>query len=379
MSLTGPQPNRIGTEELVSLIASDLHRLAPEASAAARLAVADLRERAVVAEDTSPDSQWLRDLIATSQDLLTDDAVEKLGAVHILSVDSFHINALARRVGNTPQIIIFSGLRHLVHFFADYVTVLAHLLRLRPDAMIERPSDRSRGKADDPARDTDPDRGEAFLFSAACFAIIADFLRNGRPPSLIHDLLGPAARKNVELGYRTAILFALLHELGHIDLGHLEDGPLSEVLPIALVEPETLSLYQQDELAADAYAIAHIAPAHRADIISSVMFLLGSFALLEAFMGGFSVSHPLTINRLGAIADAAGLTADDRVIVEGWIEDRARAFRSFAGDRTSAGGSIVERIDSAIPITEAYAILAEIKRRIKADLGELEQSASAPP
>lgn len=95
---------------------------------------------------------------------------------------------------------MFEGLRHLVHFFDDYIIVLALLLQLRPAAVID----------DGEKKGAEP---EALLFSLACFSVLAHFLATNRPPAWLHDLLGDVPRMNVEIAYRTAVLFVLLTSL----------------------------------------------------------------------------------------------------------------------------------------------------------------------
>ena len=353
----------LSTQELAELVRGAGNGLAPQAGRAVGKALADIKAGCVAARIDSEESRWLAQLIEDSPELLAPGARRLFDGIELYAVDSDHPNAFARIAAGTPQILVFSGLRHLIHYFADFVTVLALLQSHRADATI----DDGQGGA----------HPEAFLFSMACTVVLADFVTTNRIPATLHDLLGPQAQNNVRIGFRTALLFVLLHELGHLELGHLSDGPLSEVAHVGLLEPETLSLRQADELAADEFAIAQIAPAYRADLISSLMLLMGGFALLEAFYGGLSASHPLAINRLARLADLLELDAGTRAIVSSWIGDRVRSFRSLAADRVAGDGSIGDRIAATMSIDHAYAVIAEVKRRVRQGPGTLE--AIPPP
>jgi hypothetical protein len=66
------------------------------------------------------------------------------------------------------------------------------------------------------------------------------------------------------------------------------------------------------------------------------------------------------------------LDADARAIVSSWIGDRVRSFQSLAADRSAGDGSIGNRIAAAMSIEHAYAVIAEVKRRVQEGPGRLE-------
>ncbi|WP_343699662.1 hypothetical protein [Caulobacter sp.] len=341
------------TDTLIEIVQADLPRLTRIARQAAVAAAGQLRIQGVVATRDSAESRSLRSMLTVAPDLFAPSALGRFDRVELYGVASPLPLASVRFDGAQHQIVIFNGLIQQVHFFADLITVLDGLIALRPETRV------------------DPREGallEAEAFSMAGFSLLSAFLRTGQPLPPLHDMLGPGRRQNVKLGVAAAIAFALLHELSHVELGHLAGGARNDIGHMALLEPEHLSLYQAEELEADRHALELIEPHYRQDIQSSLIFLFGSYAFLEAFSGG-EESHPLAINRLAALADAAALPEDVRDIVVGWITARSRQFRALAEARSSAGGDAAQRIEEVMPAALALQMIAEIKQRVLAEHG----------
>lgn len=312
--------------------------------------------RRVSGDPRSPGSRSLSTLSGRHPGALSPRGDELLAGCEIVLVDLPWPNAVARCREGRTQIVVFDGLRRLIWSFGAMVTVLALLQDERGEARVSIDG---------------LEVEEALLFSLAATSQLADFVRNGTTMVELDDLLAEVPRRNLEVGYGVGMLFVLLHEAGHGELGHLAGGTHGELAHAALVEPERLTGVQRDELAADAFAVACLSEGHRAGIVSNLIFTLGTFALLEAFSGGLSAAHPLAINRLAALADEAGLQGVEREVVTGWIGDRLRVFREMAGDRAAAGGSVADRIEKAMPATEARMILRRLKRRILRETGVL--------
>jgi hypothetical protein len=345
------------TDALIQIVESDLPRLTVVAQRAAVEAAKTLRDQGSVATLDSQASQALRSMLQVAPDLLAPGVLARFEVVELYGVDSQLPLATTLFDGARHKVVVFNGLIHQVHFFADLISVLDGLIACRPEATFLW----NGGEA-----------LEAEVFSMAGFSLLSTFLRTGQLPSPIHDMLGSIRRRNVKLGVAASIAFAALHELAHVELGHLEGlGLRNDIGHLALLEPEPLSRYQAEELAADRHALGLIDPRYRQDIQSSLIFLFGSYAFLEAFSGG-QASHPLAINRLAALAEAADLPPDIREIVVGWIVARSEAFRALAAQRLGADGDLGDRIEAVMPAALAHQVIAQIKRRVLAEHGQIE-------
>jgi len=348
----------ISSEELADLLERTTHGISPAATDAIRTAVNSIRIRRISAELDSAHSHHLRSTIDAHQEILDPDAIERFSNVGVYGVDFHHANALACTRQSEPCIVVFKGFLDLIRYFASLVTVMSELQHHRANAVIYD----GEGRA----------HSEVELFSLAGFSNLADFIISGRPLVPLRDMLGSQAGQNVDLGVAVSTIFILLHELGHVELGHLRKGTVrAETTQIALLEPQALNREQTEELEADAFALKMIQPEYRALIQSSLIFALGSFAFLEAFSGGKSKSHPFTFNRLSKLAEASNLSKIDRQIVEGWIEDRVRNFRSLSNARADPGGNIIANIGLTMPRDHALSIIHEVRRRVAADHGVL--------
>jgi hypothetical protein len=214
---------------------------------------------------------------------------------------------------------------------------------------------------------------EALSFSSAGFAIMADSIETGRTPAAIGDILGLKARKNVKMGYLGAVLFILMHEVGHIHLGHLDAVLGYSERPIrSLAIDEPIGDAQSNEFEADAFAYTSLRDEVRQDIISSVLFFLGPFAFLEAFAFPDGDSHPLAVNRaahLGRLMDAGTDAASQVARI---IESQVAGIQQLAARRREAAGDLRHRIHERMPLDQAYRIVAKIKARVASDVGLLE-------
>ncbi len=349
----------LSSEALGALIERSASGMTLKAFTAATNAAYEVRSKGVTARSDSAESLFMQSILNSHRELLTDEAVQRFADVEILGVDSPYINAFAiQDEQGRDCILLFQGLYHLVHYFADLITVLNLLQEKRPQATI---SDGEGGV-----------HSEAQLFSMAGFAILSECLATAQYPPYLHEMLGEQHRQNVKEGTATAFVFVMLHELAHHHLGHVYlDNPRSEAPTLALLEPEHLSDEQQDEFDADSQALQWIADVYRGPIQSSLLFLLGAHAFIEAFSGSSSQNHPLAINRLFRLSKAAKLSDEERKIVDGWIEDRAKNFRAMARERAAEGGSIRKKIERAMSIKHAWAIIAEVKQRVITENGFL--------
>lgn len=334
-------------DEVAALVRRDVGRIGGGALGATRAAVAEVTAADAGTDTSSEGSQLLRSIATTLSSLLEETAATRLQEVPLLAAVGAFPNAFARETPEGTMIVVFDGLVDHLRFFADLVTILGQLQQHCPDAVL--------------AVDGGEAEPEALLFSTACFAVLADCFAGNRRPPRLHEMLGPKQQRDVDLGVDTAVLFLLLHEMAHIELGHLRGHATSELAQIALIEPEQLDRTQIEEVEADRQAIGWIRPEHRSDIVSSIIFLLGTFAFFEAFAGGLSREHPLAVNRIAAIVADGAIDDDTRAIAMGWIEDRAAAFRRLASERLAARGTLWHQIAASMPTTTALTVIEHVR------------------
>lgn len=352
----------IPAPELASLIEQAAVGAAPNEEEVAHQVAEQIRHAGRGAHLHSQSSKSLHSMIASTQRELGEEALRRLAQVEIYGEESLYINAIPNMRRRVKRIIVFDGLKHLIHYHTDLIKVLDRLQVHRPDAQYELPDGST--------------VAECLAFSMAGFSILSDFLETLRTPVAIHDMLGPRARAEVVAAFRGALCFVLLHELAHIELGHLSiSGVNSERLHFSLLEREAMNACKEDELAADAFAIGLIPSTSQAAFTPSLVFLLGAFAFLEVFSGNLSANHPLAVNRLSRLVDLCRMAPDEKSILVAWIEQQIQKFRNLSDDRASGGGSIRNRIEAKMPVQTAYRILIDIKQRVGVEHGCLEADA----
>ncbi|MEO1729472.1 MAG: hypothetical protein AAFR64_01900 [Pseudomonadota bacterium] len=269
-----------------------------------------------------------------------------------------YIGAVARVRRGMGQIVIFAGILRLVQFFFEMLNVSSRLQAVRPEATID---DGLGGQHSD-----------SFLFLLACQVLMSAFMERGEEPVSLSDMLSEEQNNTIAFGFNGALCFLLLHELGHIELGHTALGMHSEPMAMyGLLEPEDLSNEQAQEFDADDYALEALNPQYRAGLISSLIHLFGSFALLEAFVGSMGDAHPLSINRLGRLAEQCDLDETERAVTDQFVKARVNFFREMTGRREAAGGSLAGRIYKVMSVEHARRVIEEVRRRVEHDHGKL--------
>jgi hypothetical protein len=186
-------------------------------------------------------------------------------------------------------------------------------------------------------------------------------------------MLGERAQGELIAAFRGALCFVLLHELAHIELGHLSTKRLrSERFQPVLLESEPLNQWQAEEMEDDLYAWELIQPETRHAFVPSIIFFLGAYAFIEVFSGSLTKAYPLAINRLSNLLSHTDMKANDMNIAVSWVEQQANTLRSLRLDRDQSGGSIRDRIKESMPVETAYKIISEIKRTVAVEFGPLE-------
>jgi hypothetical protein len=347
----------IGSAELAGMVRQAKACSLPSEADRLEIMVDRIERTGITARLDSPQSLWLREIVETHRAYILPEVAGLLSDVDLYGVDLEIIDANPRQSGGRRQIIVFSGLIRIVRYYAQLTRVLYELPINRPGRMF---------------RYDGAERPEAAAFSDAAMSIMADYLISGSAPPRLDPLLAPRAQAHAENGCIGALLFVLLHELGHLKHGHLRDGFERFERPrIALLLDEAIDEYQNAEFQADQFAYLAFAPEIREVMMSSVLFFLGPHSFLEAFARG-SDSHPFAINRAGQMAGLIPQTSETGRIVADIARKRAEGYRNLAARRELGGGDIRFRIHETLPVDEAHAIIAGITRRVLSETGPLE-------
>jgi hypothetical protein len=348
----------IPSDELAELVGLTKTGAAPAEAERLQTTIDTIRRANVTARLDSSQSRFLRNLTDKHAHFMSSDAVDLLRTTDLYGTDLAIANAIPRHRNGRRQIILFEGLCHLIRYYADLITVLNLIQTLRPTATI--------------IVEGEP-QPEVSALSSAGFAIIADFIESGRTVRTLSPLLGPKSRRNAAIGYLGAVLFILLHELGHLQLGHLAGArDRTERLPLALPIDETIDHYQQQEFDADAFAFRSLRDEVREDFISSVLFFLGPFAFLEAFALPDAKTHPLSVNRAAHLASLLGPDGRAAHAVARIVESQAAGIKNLARSRNENRGDVRHRIREKMPLDLANRIVREVADRIRDEVGCLD-------
>ena len=314
----------------------------------------------ITARLDSPDSLQLSAIQARHSAYLDPMVLKALEETDIFGVDLPITNAIPRIEieKGRRQVIVFGGLLKLIRYYTHLVHVLDLIQKLRSDKTVE-----VHGQT----------KSEAEAFSLAASALTACFVRNGDALPEIDDLLGPVTIQHARNGFESALLFIMIHELGHLMLGHTKQRHLlSERRPVSLALPEEINAYQQDELEADAYAAKAILQNHQEDFVPGILFFVTPFAFLEAFGRDTNSSHPLFVNRGKRLAELLCRNTETASIVSSIIQPQIDGFWSLRKKQFEAGGDIHFRIQETMPAQTAWQLIEDIKSRIRSENGFLE-------
>lgn len=160
---------------------------------------------------------------------------------------------------------------------------------------------------------------------------------HARPNSVA--LLPEDAKIDCDRSIAGAILFTLLHELGHIELGHLTEG-VSHPSRYAVLIPEDMTEYKREEMDADQYALDSLIDEAKILGLFWQRQALSFFSSMELMTGhASSDNHPVAINR-GALGEALKGDWGEEFGIQanpGQLAESARRF--FDSRQYSPGGT----------------------------------------
>jgi hypothetical protein len=350
----------IPANELADLIEQATAGAVPNEIEYTRRAANEIRKSGIGAFSDDTEAKSLLSMINAIKNELGEKSLSQIAQVEINSSQSSYINILPDYRGQVKRIIVFDGFKQFVCFHTYLIKVLDQLQVHRSEVQYKLPN----GSL----------VNESLAFSIAGYSILSDFQKTRRLPVSIHDMLGPRARNDVIAAVCGALGFVLLHEIGHIELGHIDkSGVYSERQHFSLLEQEVLNLSKENEIAADKFAIGLIPHESRFAFMPSLIFLFGAYAFLEVFNGNLNEQHPLAVNRLSSIVDECEASPETKNIIISWIEQQRNSFKALEKDRINNNGSIRNRIEENMPVNVAYKILADIKHNVSTEYGLLDR------
>lgn len=272
---------------------------------------------------TALSDAFLSDRLRASRQILGQTAYAEPAAKFIL-LPIKHLIALTWTRHEPACITVSVGLLEVLR--AECRTALLHAyfnrLTSNPAAMalLGRKADSVRRK------------GELlFQYLHACSVIY--FFEPGNLPD-IDALLSTRTREKVTITLEAALIFLLLHELGHVDFRRRAGPSMSPGASTIseFVLPEELDARKEEELSADQFALQQVPREFQLHLVHGATFLLNIHNYVERFSGKAPEHHPMSVNRLAALyalvnqhppQEPTGRLAIEqavRVAREGWID-----------------------------------------------------------
>ncbi|OCW59581.1 hypothetical protein [Hoeflea olei] len=339
----------IDPETLSAILECDTLGLMPLTAEQRMKAALDVRLARRSATPDDPDAIAFRARLRAVEQILRDDVRKHLAEVPILWIESSLPHAAAIQSARGPALLVCRGLFDVVHFQTSLISVGSLLSRL------ETETDES-GETLSPSH----------LLNLAGHIALVDAYENLWPPVTIADMLGPRAAKDVELGVSTSLLLLILHELGHVALGHTTRVDVGGAIQVDIV-PHTSSLSSRRsiELAADAYSVEAVIEKWRSELLSSLLNLHNVFHFLEIFGLQHTQEYPSADERLSLMISKMGLGHSEQAFADSWLSDyRHRQAMISANGRTPV--ETLRRFAEVMDSRAAYKALDRIRRDLAA-------------
>ena len=238
------------------------------------------RDRIALRSDGDENAQ-LNKLTQITYPFLRDDIREKLTSTAIFVLPYAPCLAFVQISDQTGQgqIVISEGMIALVSAGIKD----AWLQKLIPSHLETKPV----GRLGQPLQ---------LVLNATTTLLRYHFYRYGKPLPNYYGVLDQEARRNIAIALSGALTFMLLHELGHLALGHL-NRETTRLAHYDMVFAQDLTDYQLQEAEADQYAMDALKP-EAIDLGPYWMSQsLAYFIQFELLSGTVDHEHPLAINR----------------------------------------------------------------------------------
>lgn len=144
----------------------------------------------------------------------------------------------------------------------------------------------------------------AYLNASALLA----HLQARRVPNVVASLGAQMLRK-ANVVVEAALMFVLLHELGHVQYQRAQSR---QVVTWEFAVAEELDARQEEELFADKFAFDQIPAGFRLPMVHAAVFVLHLYTYIDALRSCEPRTHPLAVNRMAAMrAHVGGIDAGE--------------------------------------------------------------------
>lgn len=262
---------------------------------------------------TDDNSKLIRSLIELYKPYISPVLYDRLANTPIFHVDLPICNAVANmRYG---RITIYDGLLEVMSFRMAILLMTARVQNCYGDVSSRFGLER--------------DDFTVNAFNALYTSI--HFINHGSPLPNVVNRLDDGVKQDSYVAFAGGVLFVLLHELGHLVLGHggTSVDQSTRLIPnLACVE--NLDLNKLQEFEADAFSIEALAPEARRFALANVWYVMMLHLDYELYIGGNTIQHPFTINRIASLSKLSGVL-DDPPIADALLktfEQRLEQMRS---------------------------------------------------
>jgi hypothetical protein len=275
-----------------------------------------LKARTIPIRSDDEPSKAVRRLLEVFSEYMTEDAIKLTSGTAVFCIDQPICNAFASRTRTgIPYVLIYSGLVNVALY-----RLCISILVANANLMLQ-----ARGGDIEPART----HLKAIAFN--CMALSFWFYIDGEPLPSVLETFNEAHKTQAWHGLGGALAFIVMHEIGHIELGHINiDGrPFPQIYSTLVAED--INAFKAMEFEADRFALSSMKQELRPTLISSLLMVLDLMSDLECMCLPLSASHPLVVNRISTLLDAMNLSPHD------FFVSRAKAVmdikKSFHADR----------------------------------------------
>jgi hypothetical protein len=322
-------------ELLVALGSLKIHAL-HSAEHEAIEALASHLESKGVAELVSPDGSDLLKAFLTglSRVATKGDANLLLAAQQIAVVSVDLCNACAVKDGEDAVVFVFQGLLKAILFFLEFAHMVHEL-----DASVKA------GTAPQGI-----DHADMEILVSEAYASLYHYMGSAEPLIRPGEQIPAQEKASLMIRFSRVLWFLLMHEIGHIQLGHFGEGTLSSATSTApaLICAENLNLSKLQEFEADLYVCNTLKDSEQYALLSYVMAPLDMFASFERNLMPSGDSHPMAVNRLQNILatrrpylDELSITTTEEMIARNHLAiDPIRLLRQNYAPRTTKAQAV---------------------------------------
>jgi hypothetical protein len=174
-------------------------------------------------------------------------------------------------------------------------------------------------------------------FELFSFILIARYYQFGEPLPCFVDLLHGNRDKLVRLSMESAVLFLLVHELGHHTLGHIDADEVRPVISHSILE-EDITAYKKKELEADWFVYQSLRSNAKKTFQNMIVMGLNFHSLFEGVLSLSNIEHPLTLNRVYHARQSMEEGAYDKADgIDAHLSNQAEKYISIKSRKEKAG------------------------------------------